>query len=157
MANVQNLVNLESLILIESESAIKPDAFLSYINRLLACDPDHTEVTKLHTFKIALPLCTRPQIVELLAHDRLKTLQHLGLMDCREIDDQIAALIASTGKRLRTLQLPNSKITGVGLKKLVLACPSLAAIDINGCGSLSMDAVDWARAQGISVAWKMGA
>ena len=117
----------------------------------------YANVFQLHTLKLKAPLLEAPDIVGILSHSRLKELQHLGLVDCPAINDQVAAVIAEHGKRLKTLQIPNSKITGVGLKKLVLACPSLAAVDLNGCRDVSMDAVDWAREQGLSVTWKMGA
>jgi len=119
-------------------------------------DTKYATVSQLHTLKLSAPWFDPPHIVELLSHSRLKELQHLGLIDCQAINDQVAAVIAEHGKRLKTLQIPNSKITGVGLKKLVLACPSLAAIDLNGCKDVSIDAVDWAREQGLSVMWKMG-
>jgi len=117
----------------------------------------YTNVTQLVTLKLKYPCCEPHQIVDLLSHPRLKDLQHLGLLDTPAINDHVAAVIAEHGKRLKTLQIPYSKITGVGLKKLVLACPSLAAIDLNGCRDVSMDAVEWAREQGLSVTWNMGA
>lgn len=150
---VQNLVHVESVICLEPSSTFALDA----IQRLLSYDDTkYATVSQLHTLKLDTLLLDPPHIVELLSHSRLKELQHLGLVDCPAINDQVAAVIAEHGKRLKTLQIPHSKITGVGLKKLVLACPSLAAIDLNGCRDVSMDAVDWAREQGLSVTWKMG-
>jgi len=147
------LVHLESLILLEKG----PGVVLEAVQETLSYDSTkYATVSDLHTLKLNVSLLDPPHIAELLSHPRLKELQHLGLVDCPAINDQVAAVIAEHGKRLKTLQIPNAKITGVGLKKLVLACPSLAAVDLNGCRDVSMDAVDWAREQGLSVMWKMG-
>jgi len=151
--DVQNLVYIESLILLEKGTGVHPEV----VERMLSYDnTKYANASLLHTLKLEVPLLVPPQIMAILSYSRLKELQHLGLLNCSAIDDQLAAVIAEHGKRLKTLQIPNSKITGVGLKKLVLACPSLAAIELNGCREISMDAVEWAREQGLSVLWKMG-
>lgn len=56
-----------------------------------------------------------------------------------------------TMKDLVHLALPGSKVTGVSVKALVQALPDLARLDLNECQSISADAIDWARRQGVKV------
>lgn len=153
LAEVQNLVHLQLLHLRESGHGTD----LEKVKFILACDPERSVVSRLHTLKLSGLLWDTPLFSELLSHPRLNDLQHLGLIDARGINDRIAAVIADIGKGLRTLLIPNSRITGAGLKELVLSCPNLGTIDLNGCTDVSVDAIDWAREQGVSVTWKLGA
>ena len=67
-------------------------------------------------------------------------------------DDYIAELLASQSCALRSLDVAHTKITGVGVKSLLLkeGC-KLEQLNLKGCHSVSIDAVEWARGQGVSV------
>ena len=70
------------------------------------------------------------------------------------VDDDIADLLAHQLPNLRYLDLGITKITGVGVKALALKTGSkLERLSINHCRSISIDAVEWARAQGINVSF----
>ncbi|KAL8797027.1 MAG: hypothetical protein Q9195_000798 [Heterodermia aff. obscurata] len=68
------------------------------------------------------------------------------------VDDHIAELLASQSCALQSLNLAHTKITGVGVKSLLLkeGC-QLKQLNLKGCHSVSIDAVEWARGQGVSV------
>ena len=65
-------------------------------------------------------------------------------------DDKTAELLARQASCLRNLDASWTKITGIGIKSLVLAC-RLQQLSIKGCCSVGLDAVEWARGQGIKV------
>lgn len=77
-------------------------------------------------------------------------------------------------RHLKRLSIPSCKITGVGVKMLVKelrgrasadeadddekqARPGLEYLDLDWCVSISPDAVEWARSQGVEVSWKTSA
>jgi hypothetical protein len=66
-------------------------------------------------------------------------------------DDKIAEILASTLTRLQRLHIKNGKLTGVGVKKIVLANKSLKFLELSVCEFVSPDADEWVRSLGIEV------
>ncbi|KAI9806394.1 MAG: hypothetical protein M1833_003581 [Piccolia ochrophora] len=66
------------------------------------------------------------------------------------IDDDCAELLAAHLPRLTSLNLSSTNVTGIGVKAFV-SRPKLAVLKLNHCLRVSLDAVEWARAQGTTV------
>ena len=73
-------------------------------------------------------------------------------MKALPVDDHFVELLASQSCGLQTIDVAHTKITGVAVKSLVLkqGC-KMKQINLKGCHSVSIDAVEWAREQGVSV------
>ncbi|KAI9724709.1 MAG: hypothetical protein M1828_003578 [Chrysothrix sp. TS-e1954] len=82
---------------------------------------------------------------------RIQSIKHLRLAKIRNLDDAPADLIISRFKRLRILDLEQTRITGVTVKRAVQRLPELKVLKIDGCREVSPDAVVWARSKGIEV------
>ena len=67
-------------------------------------------------------------------------------------DDHTAERLASQSCALQSLNVAHTKITGVGVKSLLLkeGC-KLEQLNLKSCHFVSIDAVEWARGQGVSV------
>ena len=90
---------------------------------------------------------------QLITHGYLEGAEDLVLKSCN-IDDEIAVLIARNLPRLKKLDLANTRITGVGVKALVVGLEGkLEHLCLDGCYSTNIDAVDLARALGVKVAF----
>lgn len=90
---------------------------------------------------------------ELITHGYLEGIEDLVLKSCN-IDDEIAMFIARNLPRLKNLDLACTKITGVGVKALVVGLEGkLEHLCLDGCHSTSIDAVELARALGVKVAF----
>lgn len=55
---------------------------------------------------------------------------------------------------LRSLDLSETNITGVGIKEIVQSC-HLEELVVNDCRLIGADAIEWARAQGLRVQCRM--
>ncbi|KAM0804411.1 hypothetical protein BDR22DRAFT_818057 [Usnea florida] len=90
---------------------------------------------------------------DLITHSYLECVEDLVLKSCT-LDDEIAILIARNLPRLKNLDLARTKVTGVGVKALVIGLEGkLERLDLDGCNSTSIDAVEFARAMGVKVAF----
>ena len=90
---------------------------------------------------------------ELITYGYLEAIENLVLKSCN-VDDEIAMLIARNIPRLKTLDLACTKITGVGVKALVIGLEGkLENLCLDGCHSTSIDAVELARKLGVKVAF----
>lgn len=68
------------------------------------------------------------------------------------LDDTTAELLAEKLPRLRDLNIASSKVTGVGVKALVLKPGDrLEKLNLTHCTQVSSDAVHYARAKGVNV------
>ncbi|KAI9880788.1 MAG: hypothetical protein M1830_000224 [Pleopsidium flavum] len=80
--------------------------------------------------------------------DRIVDLSLFGL----EIDDSILETLALLSPHLKRLHLSSTKITGVGVKALVLKPQELIEeLVLTNCVGISIDAVEFAKAKGINV------
>lgn len=90
---------------------------------------------------------------ELITHGYLEGVEDLVLKSCN-LDDEIGMLIAGNLPRLKNLDLACTKITGVGVKALVIGLEGkLEHLCLDGCHSTSIDAIELARAIGVKVAF----
>ena len=90
-------------------------------------------------------------LVKLITHGFLAEIIELNMAGL-PVDDKLAELMANELCSLRSLHIAGTRITGVGLKSLVLkAGCKLERLNIDNCKSVSIDAVEWARARGIAV------
>ena len=90
---------------------------------------------------------------ELITQGYLEGVEDLVLKSCT-LDDEIAMLIARNLPRLKNLDLAHTKVTGVGVKALIIGLQGkLERLDLDGCNSTSIDAVELARAMGVKVAF----
>ena len=90
-------------------------------------------------------------LVKLITTGYLAEIVELN-MACLPVDDRVAELMANELSSLRLLHIADTRITGVGLKSLVLkvGC-KLERLNIKNCKSVNIDAVEWARDQGVTV------
>ena len=99
-------------------------------------------------------------IDQLLSHSRLDGLEKLSLPWLQDGSDQtVTEIITCLQNRkalhkLQSLDLSGTNVTGVGVKDIVQA-GDLEELVLNDCRLLGTDAVDWARAQGIRVTYRM--
>lgn len=90
---------------------------------------------------------------ELITHGYFEAVEDLVLKSCN-VDDKIAMLIARNIPRLKNLDLASTKITGVGVKALVVELEGkLEHLCLDECHSTSIDAVELARKLGVKVAF----
>lgn len=90
---------------------------------------------------------------ELITHHYFEAVEDLVLKSCN-VDDKIAMLIARNVPHLKKLDLANTKITGVGVKALVVGLEGkLEHLCLDGCHSTGIDAVELARKKGVKVAF----
>ena len=86
-----------------------------------------------------------------LVENHLQELHQLNLSKL-DISDETAELIAERSPRLKILDLSYTAISGVGVKALVLKDgDKLEKLNLQHCISVSSDAVDYARANGVDV------
>jgi len=61
--------------------------------------------------------------------------------------------------KLEDLDIADSMITGVGLKKILTELPNIQAVNIRGCTIISADAVqwgrEWAKRRGAKLLWDL--
>ena len=92
-------------------------------------------------------------IKEIITQNYLEGIEDLVLKSCN-VDDEIAILMARNLPRLQKLDVANSKITGVGVKALVVGLEGkLEHLCLDGCDSTNIDAVKLARGMGVKVAY----
>lgn len=92
-------------------------------------------------------------IKEMITQNFLESIEDLVLKSCN-VDDEIAILLARNLPRLQKLDVANSKITGVGVKALVVGLKGrLEHLCLDGCHSTNIDAVKLARGMGVKVAY----
>ncbi len=90
---------------------------------------------------------------ELITQGYLEGIEDLVLKACN-VDDEIAILIARNLPRLKNLDLARTKITGVGVKALVVGLEAkLEHLCLDECHSTNIDAVTLARGMGVKVAF----
>ncbi|QDS70831.1 hypothetical protein FKW77_005038 [Venturia effusa] len=97
------------------------------------------------------------KLLLLLSNDRLTGLKELALnnlfdKDCCVTDKFIDNLgLLPTVKNIETLNLTGSAITGASFRTLIRCFPKLVTLIVSDCGSISPDAIEWARSKGLTV------
>lgn len=98
-------------------------------------------------------LIENSDITQLILRNHLDSVVELRLRKTL-VNDNIAELIAKNLHHLKILDLGSTRVTGVGVKSLVVS-PTihLEALGLQNCTTVSVDAVDFARAKGINVTY----
>lgn len=97
------------------------------------------------------PRLEQADINSLIHFGYLKAITVLSLAGC-EFTDETAQLLTGSSPELEDLDIERTAVTGVGVKALVLKPGrKLEKLKLNSCRSISLDAVDFARASGIDV------
>jgi len=94
-------------------------------------------------------------MVDLLCHERLQNLNNLQIVRSQAMNDDVACVVAGELTKLRSIDLTQTGITGVGVKQIVQGCKELETLNISLCGSVGADAIEWARKQGLRVIYSM--
>ena len=90
---------------------------------------------------------------QLITQGYLEGIEDLTLKACN-VNDEIAMLIARNLPRLKNLNLAKTKITGVGVKALVMGLEAkLEHLCLDSCPHINVDAVFLARSMGVKVAF----
>lgn len=98
-----------------------------------------------------------PDLTEKGILARCPGIEELGLTHCA-LDDKKGETLPILLHCLRRVDLSYTKVTGVTVRALVQKLPKgqLEWLNVSYCDMLSPDAVEWARAQGVSVKYSMG-
>lgn len=88
--------------------------------------------------------------IDLIEEGFLDKVTHLGL-GFFEAGDEIMRSLASKLEYLKVLDIENASITGFGLKALTLGEYPLERLILNHCSSVSRDAIEHVRSQGVFV------
>lgn len=86
---------------------------------------------------------------EILSHPRLAGLKHFSLESSHGVDDSILSMIAASLPGLQSLNVSGTDVTGAGIKDVVEI--GLKKLIANDCRFVGLDAMQWARAQGVRV------
>ncbi|KAF2100976.1 hypothetical protein NA57DRAFT_55047 [Rhizodiscina lignyota] len=151
---VSNLLQLPLLETLEASGAAAGTT-----HKLLASAPLGSTTPPLRRLVLNYIDCPLPHGIAITLKDILKqcpNIEELGL-ESSELTDEIAETIPDILPRLRRIGLAWTQITGVTIKALVQKLPKgqLEFLDVSYCQSLSPDAVDWAKAQGVRVKYSM--
>lgn len=157
--------SLERFYLQGQSVDVKPGAHLPHL-RELACgsiedlatilnDPkdDGSEpLSLLYSLEVEMSAVSdERELLSTLAHHRLRELRKLKLGGHQVKDEDVAPAIAAMAN-LRVMDLSDTSVTGVTVKAAVRGL-QLESLILAGCAHVGMDAVEWARNQGIKVVW----
>lgn len=111
--------------------------------------------SNLQRLSVQSSMVTVDDLNALFVHPRLRGLSQLTLQPEGSCDDSHVHVIAEKLPEVHTINLSGTEITGVGVKDLVDR-GQVRHLVLNDCRLLGRDAVDWARAQGVRVDYRMG-
>ena len=111
--------------------------------------PDTHQPARLHTLSMTLSDIRGKLTKETLSHSRLAELKHLSLERCHGVDDSHLSIVASTLPTLQSLNVSGTEVTGAGIKDVVKN--GLKKLVANDCRLIGLDAIQWARTQGVQV------
>lgn len=139
-ASLSNLTNL-SLSFLSKMSPPDLQALL---------EPSKGQLLKLD---ISGCLLHNSDIAKLIQRNFLNSVVELRLRTT-SVNDTIAESIAKNMHHLQVLDLGSTKVTGVGVKSLVVSPDiNLKTLGLQNCTSVSVDAVDFARSKGLNVTY----
>ena len=111
--------------------------------------PDTQQPAHLHTLSMTSSDIRGKLTKETLLHPRLADLKHLSLESCHGVDDSHLSIVASTLQKLQSLNVSGTEVTGAGIKDVVKN--GLKKLVANDCRLIGLDAIQWARTQGVQV------
>lgn len=116
------------------------------------------KLEKLSIARSGVHIAGDPDIARFLSNPRLSELKHVRLPHAGvHFTDATLQSIAAVLPQLITIDISGTDVTGIGLKTLVQRSSDgrLEHVTVNDCRKLGADAVEWARAQGVGVEYKM--
>jgi F-box/TPR repeat protein Pof3 len=111
--------------------------------------PDTQRPTLLHTLSMTASDVNSRTARQTLSHPRLAELRHLSLECCHGVDDSYLSAVASSLKKLQSLNVSGTEVTGAGIKQIV--DNGLKKLVANNCRFVGLDAIQWARTKGVHV------
>jgi F-box/TPR repeat protein Pof3 len=106
----------------------------------------------IHTISITSGDLQGVPVKDFLSQPRLKGLKHLNLRSCHGLDDDQMSSVASCLPLLQSLDVSGTDVTGAGIKDVIKN--GLKKLVVNDCRYLGLDAVHWARNQGVKVEYR---
>jgi F-box/TPR repeat protein Pof3 len=106
----------------------------------------------IHTLSITFGDLQGVPAKDFLSQPRLKELKHLNLRSCHGLDDDQMSGVASCLPLLQSLDVSGTDVTGAGIKDVIKN--GLKKLVVNDCRHLGLDAVHWARDQGVKVEYR---
>jgi F-box/TPR repeat protein Pof3 len=106
----------------------------------------------IHTLSITSGDLQGVPVKDFLSQPRLKELKHLALNSCHGLDDDQMSAVASCLPLLQSLDVSGTDVTGAGIKDVIKN--GLKKLVVNDCRYLGLDAVHWARNQGVKVEYR---
>jgi len=103
----------------------------------------------LHTLYMTESDATGSLTKEALSHPRLAELQHLSLESCHGVNDSHLSIVATTLPKLQFLNVSGTEVTGAGVKEVIKN--GVKKLVANNCRFIGLDAIQWARTQGVHV------
>jgi len=113
---------------------------------------DGTTPSLLHTVSITSGDLQGVPVKDFLSHPRLKEVKHLTLKSCHGLDDGHMSSVAICLPLLQSLDVSGTDVTGAGIKDVIKN--GLKKLVVNDCRYLGLDAVHWARSQGVKVEYR---
>lgn len=111
--------------------------------------PDTQRPALLHTLSMTASDVNDGLARHALSHPRLAELKHLNLECCHGVDDSYLSAVASSLKKLQSLNVSGTEVTGAGIKDVIKN--GLKKLVANNCRFVGLDAIQWARTQGVQV------
>jgi len=111
--------------------------------------PDTQQPARLHTLSMTASDVRGKLTKDTLSHPRLAELKHLSLECCHGVDDSHLSIIAITLPKLQSLNVSGTEVTGAGIKDVINN--GLKKLVANNCRFIGLDAIQWARTQGVQV------
>lgn len=115
---------------------------------------ESTPASNLHSLTVIGAKLNYLQTSELFKHPRLRELRELGLTRLQSCCDDDVTGIVECLPNLQTLDLSENDITGIGVRKAVQG-GTVKDLTLDNCRKLGVDAVEWARRQGVKVHYRM--
>lgn len=111
--------------------------------------PDTQKPARLHSLSMAASDVRGRLTKDTLSHPRLAELKHLSLECCHGVDDSHLSIIATILPKLQSLNVSGTEVTGAGIKDVINN--GLKKLIANNCRFIGLDAIQWARTQGVQV------
>jgi hypothetical protein len=110
--------------------------------------------SKIRKLAINGALSSKDSLQSLLEQERLTDLESLSLARCLHCDDDAVTIVTTHLSKLRTIDLSDTDVTGIGVKQ-ALQQRHLEKLIVINCRRIGIDAIDWARSQGVQVEYRM--
>ena len=97
---------------------------------------------------------TASELLALFESGRLRNVRRLSLRQC-QFNDTLAKKLTQHLRHVQVLDITGTSVTGIAVKEIVTRRGSgLQKLVIDSCHHVGIDAVEWARDQGVNVSFK---